>query len=99
MCKNHDQLHYPPNIRAAANIAARGHGEDRDLLLEAWSYTGLVDWMQMYGDDAPYHRQIAIYNCIRAERKRLQDRFDELIERLVQDWQDDIDKQLDSVPF
>ena len=101
MCKNHDRQHYSPTIRAAASCAAMGGPEGRDLLLQVWTYHGLLDWMDRYGEEMSSARQDVIKACIRKEFSSLKASYGAAIEELVNAWQDELTgvMDLDAIPY
>lgn len=99
MCKNHDQQHYSPMIRSAASTAALGNETTRDLLLQVWTYHGLLDWMDRYGDEMASVRQDTIRACIRREHRGLRESYDAAVESLIQQWQEELMPDLDTIPY
>lgn len=99
MCRNHDQQHYSPLMRQAATSAAMGDDVTRDLLLQVWTYHGLLDWMDRYGDEASSLRQDVIRACIRKEHSGLKTSYNGMIENLLNRWQEELTGDVDSVPY
>lgn len=91
MCKDHDQLHYPREIREACMLAACGDAVDRDLLLAALVHDGLVAFLEVEGECMP---TIDLEDALRLLKRHWRTNARAIVDlkmRLHEKWDDRLD--------
>lgn len=94
MCTNHDQLHYPREIREACMLLAMGNATDRDMLMRAAVQDGLVAIVESEVPCIPTDVLEKVLRLLKVHCEANYDGMTDMKLRMHERWDDELERQL-----
>lgn len=97
MCKDHDEQHYPREIREAAMIIACGNAMDRDMLLRAAVHDGMCNLIDQEFECMATVDAEAVLRLMKRHWRNHMAAVTKLKERLHERWDDRLDQLIEEM--
>jgi hypothetical protein len=97
MCKNHDEQHYPREVREAAMILAGGNAMDRDMLLRAAVHNGLAEILEVEVQCMPTSVASAALTLLKRHHRLHLGAMRGLEMRCHERWDSELERQIEAV--